>query len=61
MAARCPKCHAALDEVLFEESWFEATGSHAGDSGPGGNTPQEPVAWGWQTCPECYYRFEASG
>lgn len=57
----CPSCRAGLDGVMFEEPWFKAEGGFPGDSGPGGNTPQDPVAFGTQTCPECDYRFWAEG
>lgn len=57
----CPSCGEGLDGVMFEEPWFECTGGFPGDSGPGGNTPQDPVAWGIQTCSECDHRFDAEG
>lgn len=57
----CPQCHQDIGDVLLEEPWFEAEGGHPGDSGPGGNTPQDPVAEGQQTCPECGHRFWISG
>lgn len=58
---RCPSCGQQLDDVMFEKPWFEAEGGFPGDSGQGGNTPQDPVAWGMQTCPECDHQFWAEG
>lgn len=52
----CPKCGVGLVGVLFEDPWFMATGGHPGDSGAGGNTPQDPVAEGRQECVCCGYR-----
>lgn len=57
----CPSCGADLVGVLFEEPWFQAEGGHPGDSGAGGNTPQDPVAWGTQECADCGHRWEACG
>lgn len=57
----CPSCGADLVGVLYEDGWFTATGGHPGDSGAGGNTPQDPVAWGVQECPECRHKWEVSG
>lgn len=56
----CPECKTVIG-VLFEEPWYTAEGGHPGDSGPGGNTPQEPVTWGTQTCHECKHQWEAEG
>ncbi len=55
----CPSCNADLVGVLYEDPWFVMTGGHPGDSGPNGNTPQEPVAWGIQECHECSHKWEA--
>jgi hypothetical protein len=57
----CPSCGSDISDVLFEEPWFRMTGGHPGDSGPGGNTPQDPVAEGVQECPDCNYEWEVMG
>lgn len=58
---KCPACGADLSGVLFEEPWFRMTGGHPGDSGLGGNTPQDPTAEGVQTCSECSHEWEVCG
>lgn len=57
----CPSCNCDLTGYLYEAPYFVADGGHPGDSGPGGNTPQEPVAFGVQTCHECGHQFGVSG
>ena len=47
--------------VLFEHPWFFITGGHPGDSGAGGNTPQDPVAEGIQECHECGHKWWCCG
>lgn len=59
--ANCPACGDDQYSVLLEEPHFKTAGGHPDDSGPGGNTPQDPVAWGTQTCTECGHEWEVSG
>lgn len=58
---RCPVCGVDVTGHVFDDSWFKVTGGHPGDSGPGGNTPQDPTAEGWQTCPHCEHEWEICG
>ncbi len=57
----CPNCGADWLGVLYEPPWFKLTGGHNGDSGAGGNTPQDPVVFGLQSCPGCPAVIEVEG
>jgi len=58
---RCPNCGEDWLGILYEPPWFKPTGGHLGDSGPGGNVPQDPVAEGLQSCPGCDAVINVSG
>jgi hypothetical protein len=57
----CLNCGTDVADVLFEDPYFTPTGGHPGDSGPGGNVPQDPIAEGLQRCPHCEFEWEAAG